>query len=269
MLLPSAPWHDAHVETSFDPAFASPVESKSGIFISAANMTVEAMLKLIIKQVFNISFTLWLRTHIICRACSEINDLMKNPFKNTAFLFGVTNAKNLPNDCGIEVLLSGRSNAGKSSALNSLAENKKLARISKTPGRTTEINFFEVEEGYKLLDLPGYGFAKSGRSRIKDWGSLLGEYFANRKALKGVLIFMDIRHPLKPIDLEMIKLCESFDTDYVAVLTKSDKVSKNISAKTIQQVSEAINAKEILAISSLNKTGFEKLRKVLIGFKYE
>tara|TARA_B100000989_G_scaffold241396_1_gene188260 strand:- start:85 stop:669 length:585 start_codon:yes stop_codon:yes gene_type:complete len=194
---------------------------------------------------------------------------MKNPFKNTAFLFGVTNAKNLPNDCGIEVLLSGRSNAGKSSALNSLAENKKLARISKTPGRTTEINFFEVEEGYKLLDLPGYGFAKSGRSRIKDWGSLLGEYFANRKALKGVLIFMDIRHPLKPIDLEMIKLCESFDTDYVAVLTKSDKVSKNISAKTIQQVSEAINAKEILAISSLNKTGFEKLRKVLIGFKYE
>tara|TARA_B100000941_G_scaffold56220_1_gene36564 strand:- start:1619 stop:2203 length:585 start_codon:yes stop_codon:yes gene_type:complete len=194
---------------------------------------------------------------------------MKNPFKNTAFLFGVTNAKNLPNDCGIEVLLSGRSNAGKSSALNSLAENKKLARISKTPGRTTEINFFEVEEGYKLLDLPGYGFAKSGRSRIKDWGSLLGEYFANRKALKGVLIFMDIRHPLKPIDLEMIKLCESFDTDYVAVLTKSDKVSKNITAKIIQQVSEAINAKEILAISSLNKTGFEKLRKVLIGFKYE
>ena len=224
-------------------------------------MTVEAMLKLIIKQVFNISFTLWLRTHIICRACSEINDLMKNPFKNTAFLFGVTNAKNLPNDCGIEVLLSGRSNAGKSSALNSLADNKKLARISKTPGRTTEINFFEVEEGYKLLDLPGYGFAKSGRSRIKDWGSLLGEYFANRKALKGVLIFMDIRHPLKPIDLEMIKLCESFDTDYVAVLTKSDKVSKNISAKTIQQVSEAINAKEILAISSLNKTGFEKTKE--------
>ena len=219
------------------------------------------MLKLIIKQVFNISFTLWLRTHIICRACSEINDLMKNPFKNTAFLFGVTNAKNLPNDCGIEVLLSGRSNAGKSSALNSLADNKKLARISKTPGRTTEINFFEVEEGYKLLDLPGYGFAKSGRSRIKDWGSLLGEYFANRKALKGVLIFMDIRHPLKPIDLEMIKLCESFDTDYVAVLTKSDKVTKNISAKTIQQVSEAINAKEILAISSLNKTGFEKTKE--------
>ena len=194
---------------------------------------------------------------------------MKNPFKNTTFLFGVTKAKNLPSDDGIEVLLSGRSNAGKSSALNSLADNKKLARISKTPGRTTEINFFEVEEGYKLLDLPGYGFAKSGQSRIKDWGSLLGEYFANRKALKGVLIFMDIRHPLKPIDLEMIKLCESSNIDYIAVLTKSDKVSKNIEMKTIQQVSKVTNAIEIVSISSLNKKGFGTLRKVLLGFTNE
>ena len=97
----------------------------------------------------------------------------------------------------------------------------------------------------------------------------LEEYFKNRQSLKAVLILMDIRHPLKPIDLEMIKLCESFDIDYVVVLAKSDKVSKNISAKTIRQVSEAINAKEILAISSLKKIGFEKLRKVLIGFKYE
>ena len=109
---------------------------------------------------------------------------MKNPFKNTTFLFGVTKAEKLPSDNGIEVLLSGRSNAGKSSALNSLSDNKKLARISKTPGRTTEINFFEVEDGFKLLDLPGYGFAKSGRSRRKNWGPLLEEYFKIDKALK-------------------------------------------------------------------------------------
>ena len=192
---------------------------------------------------------------------------MKNPFKNTAFLFGVTKHKNLPEDTGIEVLLSGRSNAGKSSALNALTGNKKLARISKTPGRTTEINFFEVEDRFKLLDLPGYGFAKSGHSRKKDWGPLLGEYFKNRKALKAVLIFMDIRHPLKPIDLEMIELCESFDIAYVAVLTKSDKVSKNILMNTIQLVSKATNAMEVLAISSLKETGFEKLRKILIGLK--
>ena len=191
---------------------------------------------------------------------------MKNPFKNTAFLFGVTKYKNLPQDTGVEILLSGRSNAGKSSALNALTRNKKLARISKTPGRTTEINFFEVEDNFKLLDLPGYGFAKSGHSRKKDWGPLLGEYFENRKALKAVIVFMDIRHPLKPTDLEMIELCESFEVAYVPVLTKSDKVSKNILKKTIQQVSKATNAKDVLAISSSKETGFEKLSKVLLKF---
>ena len=192
---------------------------------------------------------------------------MKNPFKNTAFLFGVTKYKNLPQDTGVEILLSGRSNAGKSSALNALTRNKKLARISKTPGRTTEINFFEVEGNFKLLDLPGYGFAKSGHSRKKDWGPLLGEYFENRKALKAVIVFMDIRHPLKPTDLEMIELCESFEVAYVPVLTKSDKVSKNILMKTIQQVSKATNAKDVLAISSSKETGFEKLSKVLLKFQ--
>jgi len=192
---------------------------------------------------------------------------MKNPFKNTAFLFGVTKYKNLPQDTGVEILLSGRSNAGKSSALNALTRNKKLARISKTPGRTTEINFFEVEDNFKLLDLPGYGFAKSGHSRKKDWGPLLGEYFENRKALKAVIVFMDIRHPLKPTDLEMIELCESFEVACVPVLTKSDKVSKNILMKTIQQVSKVTNAKDVLAISSTKETGLEKLSKVLLKFR--
>ena len=210
---------------------------------------------------------MWLRRHIICRAWPEIHALMKNPFKNTAFLFGVTKYKNLPQDTGVEILLSGRSNAGKSSALNALTRNKKLARISKTPGRTTEINFFEVEDNFKLLDLPGYGFAKSGHSRKKDWGPLLGEYFENRKALKAVIVFMDIRHPLKPTDLEMIELCESFEVAYVPVLTKSDKVSKNILMKAIQQVSKATNAKDVLAISSSKETGFEKLSKVLLKFR--
>ena len=210
---------------------------------------------------------MWLRRHIICRAWPEINDLMKNPFKNTAFLFGVTKYKNLPQDTGVEILLSGRSNAGKSSALNALTRNKKLARISKTPGRTTEINFFEVEDNFKLLDLPGYGFAKSGHSRKKEWGPLLGEYFENRKALKAVIVFMDIRHPLKPTDLEMIELCESFEVAYIPVLTKSDKVSKNILMKAIQQVSKATNAKDVLAISSSKETGFEKLSKVLLKFR--
>ena len=90
---------------------------------------------------------------------------------------GVLNIKKAPPDEGFEFVLAGRSNAGKSSALNALAENRKLARTSKTPGRTTEINFFRVNKDLRLLDLPGYGFAKSDKSKKKDWGPMLGEYF--------------------------------------------------------------------------------------------
>ena len=191
---------------------------------------------------------------------------MKNPFKNTTFLFGVTKYQNLPEDIGTEIILSGRSNAGKSSALNAITQNRKLARISKTPGRTTEINFFQVEENFKLLDLPGYGFAKSGHSRRKDWGPLLGKYFENRNALKVVLIFMDIRHSLKPIDMEMIKLSESFQIPYIAVLTKSDKVSKNASMKTLLAVKESTNASDVISISALKGVGIDKLSKALIKY---
>ena len=187
--------------------------------------------------------------------------------KKSDFVKSATKPSQYPDDIFAEFCFAGKSNAGKSSMLNKICGRKNLAITSKTPGRTTEINFFEVEDGFKLLDLPGYGFAKSGHSRKKDWGPLLGEYFENRKALKAVIVFMDIRHPLKPTDLEMIELCESFEVAYVPVLTKSDKVSKNILMKTIQQVSKATNAMEVLAISSSKETGFEKLRKILIGLK--
>ena len=151
---------------------------------------------------------------------------MKNLFKKTEFVFGVTSYKNLPEDIGYEILLAGRSNAGKSSALNVLTDNKKLARISKTPGRTTEINFFKVNEDLKLLDLPGYGFAKSSKAKKQDWGPLLGQYFQKRQALTAVIIFMDIRHPLKESDWDMIQLCRDFNIPFLPVLTKSDKLSK-------------------------------------------
>ena len=101
---------------------------------------------------------------------------MKNLFKNTEFMMGVTKYRSLPDDMGTEILLSGRSNAGKSSALNALTENTKLARISKTPGRTTEINFFKVNDGLKLVDLPGYGFAKSAKSQ-KRLGTIIKRLF--------------------------------------------------------------------------------------------
>ena len=191
---------------------------------------------------------------------------MKNLFKNTEFVFGVTSYRNLPEDIGSEVLLAGRSNAGKSSALNILTDNPKLARISKTPGRTTEINFFKVNEELMLLDLPGYGFAKSSKAKKKDWGPLLGEYFQKRRALTAVVIFMDIRHPLKENDWEMIHLCRNFNVPFIPALTKSDKVSNNNINKAITFIKDKIPESNPIAISTKDKNGFDKLSKEIINF---
>ena len=191
---------------------------------------------------------------------------MKNPFKNTVFEFGVLNYKSMPDEDCVEVLLSGRSNAGKSIALNALAENRKLARTSKTPGRTTEINFFRVNKDLRLLDLPGYGFAKSDKSKKKDWGPMLGEYFQKRYCLKAVVVFMDIRHPLKEIDIDMIGLCRDFDVEFLPVLTKSDKVSNNQIFKVKQEVQKKTGVKEVLTISALKDHGIKELRTRLINY---
>ena len=191
---------------------------------------------------------------------------MKNLFKNTEFIFGITNYKKLPEDEGSEILLAGRSNAGKSSALNALTDNPKLARISKTPGRTTEINFFKVNDSLMLLDLPGYGFAKSSKAKKKDWGPLLSEYFQNRKALTAVIIFMDIRHPLKESDWDMIQLCRDFNVPFIPVLTKSDKLSNNKITVAIKYVKNKIHEVDVIAVSSKNITGFNKLSKKILNF---
>ena len=191
---------------------------------------------------------------------------MKNLFKKTEFIFGITNYKKLPEDIGSEILLAGRSNAGKSSALNALTDNPKLARISKTPGRTTEINFFKVNDSLMLLDLPGYGFAKSSKAKKKDWGPLLGEYFQKREALAAVIIFMDIRHPLKESDWEMVHLCSNFNIPCIPVLTKSDKLSNNNIAKALNLVKHKIPGSAPLAVSSKDINGFDKLSKQILKF---
>tara|TARA_B100000767_G_scaffold215226_1_gene202742 strand:+ start:6780 stop:7358 length:579 start_codon:yes stop_codon:yes gene_type:complete len=191
---------------------------------------------------------------------------MKNLFKESEFMLGVTKFKNLPDDEGVEILLAGRSNAGKSSALNALTENPKLARISKTPGRTTEINFFRVNESLKFVDLPGYGFAKSSFHKRKDWAPLLEEYFAKRASFKAVVIFMDIRHPLKDSDRDMIDLCNSSDVAFIPVLTKSDKLSNNQKAKAVAAVNRQMQDCEAIPVSSKDITGFDKLARAILEF---
>ena len=191
---------------------------------------------------------------------------MKNLFKESEFMLGVTKFKNLPEDVGNEILLAGRSNAGKSSALNALTANPKLARISKTPGRTTEINFFKVNDSLKLVDLPGYGFAKSSFHKRKDWAPLLEEYFLKRESLKAVVIFMDIRHPLKDSDRDMINLCNISNAPFIPVLTKSDKMSNNQRNKSIAEVNRQMEGVEAIAVSSKDILGFDKLSRAILEF---
>ena len=191
---------------------------------------------------------------------------MKNLFKESEFMLGVTKFKNLPEDEGVEILLAGRSNAGKSSALNALTENPKLARISKTPGRTTEINYFRVNETLKFVDLPGYGFAKSSFHKRNDWAPLLEEYFAKRQSFKAVVIFMDIRHPLKDSDRDLIDLCNNSDVAFIPVLTKSDKLSNNQKAKAVAAVNRQMQDCEAIAVSSKDIVGFDKLTRAILEF---
>ncbi len=151
----------------------------------------------------------------------------KHQLANSVFLTSASSAKSLPPDEGNEIAFAGRSNAGKSSAINRLCQQKGLARTSKTPGRTQLINFFTVGNSNKLADLPGYGYAKASQSKQRQWLALLEYYFTHRKALKGTIIVMDIRHPLQDSDQKMIDWCLHYQCPVHILLNKSDKLSRN------------------------------------------
>ena len=186
-------------------------------------------------------------------------------FHNAAFIGSYPTSADLPKDEGSEIAFCGRSNCGKSSVLNALTNNKKLAKTSKTPGRTQAINVFEIssEKNFKIIDLPGYGYAKVSKKMRSAWGQEIEEYLTSRECLKALCIIMDIRHPFKEDDLNLIDWCESRALPVILLLNKSDKLSKN-------KVSQAVmNAKKILgslsikhyviATSATNKTGIEDL----------
>ena len=129
------------------------------------------------------------------------------------------------------------------------------------------IDFFQ-RNGFRTIvpDLPGYGFAKSSKAKKKDWGPLLGEYFQKRKALTAVIIFMDIRHPLKESDWDMIQLCRDFNVPFIPVLTKSDKLSNNKITNTVKLVKNKVHEADAIAVSSKDITGFDKLSKEILNF---
>ena len=191
-----------------------------------------------------------------------MSDIKLN-YHKTHFLTSAPNLKSLPEDSGIEIAFAGRSNAGKSTALNALTNQKNLARTSKTPGRTQLINLFEVEPQCKLVDLPGYGYAAVPEQMKQQWQYALGEYLQKRECLAGIIGLMDIRHPLKDLDQQMIEWAVSADLPILLLLTKADKLSQSERSKQVKMVREAILSFQgdiqVEAFSALKRTGIDRL----------
>ncbi len=139
-------------------------------------------------------------------------------------------------DEGVEVAFAGRSNSGKSSAINALTGHRKLAITSKTPGRTQQIVFFQVSPTAKLVDLPGYGYSKVPKHMRVHWSKAIEQYFATRQCLRALVLMMDIRHPLKPLDQQLLEWCREAAVPAHVLLTKADKLSKSRAAATLVAV---------------------------------
>jgi len=185
-------------------------------------------------------------------------------YQLTHFVLSAPDIRHLPSDTGVEVAFAGRSNAGKSSALNTLTNQKALARTSKTPGRTQLINLFEVAEGKRLVDLPGYGYAEVPEEVKIKWQRALGEYLQKRNSLKGLVVLMDIRHPLKDLDQQMIQWAVASNIQVMLLLTKADKLASGARKTQLNMVRKAAESFggdiEVETFSSLKKTGVDKLR---------
>ena len=191
-----------------------------------------------------------------------------NPiYHHAKFINSAPRLQDAPPDQGWEIAFAGRSNAGKSSAINTLVQQNALARVSKTPGRTQLLNFFEVDEQRKLVDLPGYGYAKVPEAIKRDWGKMMETYLKQRQALCGIVLVMDIRHPLTDFDQQMISWCEHIEQPLHILLTKSDKLkfgAAKTTLLTVQRTPSQLNINVSLQLfSALNKTGIDEIHQVL------
>ena len=188
-------------------------------------------------------------------------------FRSTRFLTTVADLRQLPVGALAEVAFVGRSNAGKSSAMNALCDHTRLAYVSKTPGRTQHLNFFTVRDGQYLVDLPGYGFAKAPEEIRQNWDRLIGPYLAERPQLAGLVMIMDARHPLTPLDRQLLEWFLPTGTPVHVLLSKADKLTRQEQAKTLREVNSALArfGTQVTAqlFSSLKKTGVDEARKVV------
>ncbi|MCZ2367697.1 ribosome biogenesis GTP-binding protein YihA/YsxC [Vibrio diabolicus] len=192
---------------------------------------------------------------------------VKIHYQNTHFITSAPDIRHLPEDEGVEIAFAGRSNAGKSSALNRLTNQKSLAKTSKTPGRTQLINLFKVEEGCHIVDLPGYGFAQVPVEMKNKWQKSLGEYLQKRECLKGLVVLMDIRHPMKDLDQQMIFWAIDSRIPVQVLLTKADKLKSGARKQTLLKIRKQVETfggdVSVDVFSSLKGLGVDQLRAKL------
>jgi len=186
------------------------------------------------------------------------------------FIKGVTAFNHLPEDIGAEVAFAGRSNVGKSSALNKITNRRSLARTSKSPGRTRELNYFAYDESTHIVDLPGYGYAKVDETMRNAWAKLLERYLRERNSLKGVFLIMDIRHPMGKFDQIMLDYCKSCDLPLHVLLNKSDKLSKSAANKTTMGISRELADIDgsVQQFSALKGLGLDEARQKLADWLF-
>jgi GTP-binding protein len=184
-------------------------------------------------------------------------------YPSVNYLVGAWNAQQFPADFGAEIAFAGRSNSGKSSAINAITGRIALARISKTPGRTQLINFFSLGGQNRLVDLPGYGFAKVPPAMQQHWQQLMTSYFENRQSLRGLVILMDCRHPLKDTDWQMLEWGASRSVPCHVLLSKADKLSQSEGIKILRSVTSQLSGATVQLFSATSHRGVDEARKVL------
>jgi len=190
-----------------------------------------------------------------------------NPFRAAQFATSAPDPRRLPPDTGFEVAFAGRSNAGKSSALNAICDQTGLARTSKTPGRTQLLNVFILDAARRMIDLPGYGYAKVPEAMREKWRQSIDSYLRERKSLRGVVLIMDARHPLKDFDRQMLGYCAGVELSCHILLTKSDKLSRSEGMRTLAAVRAECKREDWNATAQLfsaqAKTGLDEARAAI------
>lgn len=187
-------------------------------------------------------------------------------FNAAEFMLSAPGLKECPPDFGAEIAFAGRSNAGKSSTINAITRRKALARTSKTPGRTQALNFFSLQEDLRLVDLPGYGFAKVPEAMRKAWMQRIDAYLRDRSSLRGLVLVMDMRHPLKDFEVQMLDWCDQAGLRVHVLLNKADKLKRGEAARTLLEVQRALGndgMHSVQAFSALRGLGLDEARATI------